>query len=241
MVAAMAALAFGGTPPAMAGYLAEIEANDAFATAQDLDGEFNLDGAPDVNIFNSEANPWVSIDAQNNGVTDVDYYKFSVTAGMKGYFDIDGAEGAGDAGLDTVLALFDENHTLLAFSFDTVADPGSLQGIGGNGDSFIGTYTFLSAGTYYLGVTNVGATKNIADYIGAPGSAGSTLTRPDGQGGGTPYSGGAPTSLTAGGGNSGGYYTLNASLYQDIPEPGSLSLLGLGVAGFGLWRRRGKP
>ena len=72
--------------------------------------------------------------------TDVDMYSFSVTAGQRITFDIDGD-------LDSIIELFDNNGTFLDGN-DQGAAPDETAG----DESFL-DYTFTSGGTFYLGVS----------------------------------------------------------------------------------------
>jgi hypothetical protein len=146
-------LVFGVIGLASATYISEIELNDSFSEAQNLDGYFSLDA--DADIFLSTLAPHVSVNATNNDTTDVDYYSFTVSTatGYTYFFDIDYGYNAGDSdvyNVDTTMALFDSSGNALAFNDDSyLADPGSDH----YRDSFI-LYTFADPGIYYIAVSN---------------------------------------------------------------------------------------
>ena len=117
----------------------------SLGTALVLDGHFGP--GSDANIALSTTIPHVSISATAGNA--LDYYKFTVTAGARGIFDIDG-------GLDTVINLLDSNGTLITWNDDSLI----TDGAGGSSvdaspsttyDSFL-DYTFTTGGTYYLAV-----------------------------------------------------------------------------------------
>ena len=78
---------------------------------------------------------------------DVDMYRFTVTAGQVVDFDIDTVQN-GPGGLGSYIRLFNTAGTQLAFNNDAAA-PGETVGF----DAYL-RYTFVTAGTYYLGVSN---------------------------------------------------------------------------------------
>ena len=80
--------------------------------------------------------------------SDVDMYKFTVTAGQIVDFDIDTTLN-GTGGLGTFLRLFNSTGTELAFNNDAAAPGEGTVGF----DAYL-RYTFATAGTYYLGVSN---------------------------------------------------------------------------------------
>lgn len=80
---------------------------------------------------------------------DVDLYKFSVVAGQTVDFDIDTATN-GPGGLGSYLRLFNAQGTQLASNNDAAAPGENTVGF----DAYL-RYTFNSAGTYYLGVSNL--------------------------------------------------------------------------------------
>lgn len=141
-------LVFGVIGLASATYISEIELNDSFSEAQNLDGYFSLDA--DADIFFSTWAAHVSVNATNSATTDVDYYSFTVsTVGIIYYFDIDYGYDVGDS-VDTTMGLFDSSGNALAFNDDSyLADPGSDH----YRDSFI-LYTFADPGIYYIAVSN---------------------------------------------------------------------------------------
>jgi hypothetical protein len=198
--------------------LAEVESNDGFATAQSLDPGFSL--SADSEIFWDTTYWHSTVLGTNAGSTDVDYYKFSVpTAGVTGFFDID----HGMYGVDTTLALFNAGESLLAYVDDSSpADAGSAH----SWDAFLGVYTFASAGTYYIAVSNY------ANFPLAYGTGVGSLLRPDGYWGGTQLDGSSgPTTVSTGSGYYGAApYELHASLSAiAIPEPSGLALCVLGL------------
>jgi hypothetical protein len=76
--------------------------------------------------------------------TDVDLYKFTVAAGRKLAFDLDRTSGSS---LDSFVRLFNSSGSRIA-SNDNRAAPGETLGK----DSYQ-EYTFVTAGTYYVGVS----------------------------------------------------------------------------------------
>ncbi len=109
-------VSLGGLNDAQAVTVGEVESNDSFATAQSLDGLFDL--TMNADIFNSTTVPHATVLGTNGSTRDVDYYSFSVSiAGSTGYFDIDCGFGCGDS-FDTTLHLFDNLHNLLGLNDD---------------------------------------------------------------------------------------------------------------------------
>ena len=225
---------------AHAGRITEIESNDTFASAQDLSGHFSTDFVAE--IFDSTTHPHVSIRGRTASENDVDLYRFFVPAsGVTGFFDIDGAcsslslngEFCGE-GTDTILTLFDAGQRVLADSDDAgrTTDPGSATIF----DAFLGTYRFNAAGWHYIAVSNY---MNFTDFDLLTGQA-LPMVRPDGDYGGISYEGnGATFKWDQDGLYAGGNYTLHVSLSQ-VPEPATLALFGLGLAGIGYERRKRK-
>ena len=80
--------------------------------------------------------------------TDVNMVSFTVTAGLVVDFDIDTTLN-GSGGLGSYIRLFDAQGSQLAFNDDGVAPGESRLGF----DAYL-RYTFATAGTYYLGVSN---------------------------------------------------------------------------------------
>lgn len=83
---------------------------------------------------------------------DVDMYRFTVTAGQVVDFDIDTLAN-GPGGLGSYLRLFDANGQQLAFNNDAAAPGESVVGF----DAYL-RYTFLTAGSYAIGVSNANNT-----------------------------------------------------------------------------------
>ncbi len=121
------------------------------------------DGFPTATIFGTGG--------QFGSPPDVDFYSFS-TEGGGAMFDIDGTGFPSD----TILALFDDIGTLIAFDDDSSFDPGN----GTSNDSFVGLIN-LDPGTYFIAVTRF---PNNPLAIFSCLSFQSDLVRPDGQTGG---------------------------------------------------------
>ena len=102
---------------------------------------------------------------------DVDFYSFS-TEGGDTMFDIDGTVFPSD----TILALFDDTGTLIAFNDDSRPDPGTFSLL----DSFVGLIN-LDPGTYFIAVTRF---PNNPNAIFSCFAFRTDLFRPDGQAGG---------------------------------------------------------
>jgi hypothetical protein len=125
----------------------EIEPNDSIATAQNIDGLFNLNFSSDIGnrITNtSTIVPHATVNGTGNGT--FDYYSFTVAnAGDIGFFDIDYTSG-----LDSFLQLYTAAGDLLLANDDNSTSYG--QGGSSTGlDSYL-EHTFTAPGTYVIGV-----------------------------------------------------------------------------------------
>jgi hypothetical protein len=135
------------TSPAPVGeVLTKTQAIASPATALLLDGHLGFGANP--NIIDATTIPHVSIAAAGSGT--LDYYRFTVTAGSRGIFDID------TGGLDTLINLLDSNGNLVEWNDDSLVIDGAggstaSGGFGSTLDSFL-DYTFATGGTYYLAV-----------------------------------------------------------------------------------------
>lgn len=114
----------------------------------------------DPNDTLSEATSLGSISTTANTVNssivpkgDVDMYRFTVTQDLVVDFDIDTALN-GSGGLGSYLRLFDANGQQLASNNDAIAPGESALGF----DAYL-RYTFNTAGTYYVGVSNANNTQ----------------------------------------------------------------------------------
>jgi hypothetical protein len=201
--------------------------NNSLATAQAIPVSAFTTPSP-VGVFspNLEA---VTIDGLGGG-DDVDFYSFQASG------DIQLSITDTPFTFPTILSLFDSTGALLAFDdSSTPAKPGSASTL----DSYIGTYTLPSLATYYVAVSNAGA--SIPNY---PDTSSCTsfdvLTRPDGGFGGV-TTGGCDSSSSvfsfAGAQPASGSlaYTL---VVAQTPEPGTLGTLALGCVALISWKLR---
>ncbi|MGV3580265.1 M10 family metallopeptidase C-terminal domain-containing protein [Brevundimonas sp.] len=124
-------------------------ANATIATAVSVDGGFDL--LANANIVNSTTIPHATVTATTHG--GVEYYAFTVAAGTRVDFDIDGAS------FDSTLRIFNAGGTELAQNDDSASD-------GFNATDSGLSYTFATAGTYYVQVAQW--TANVTPEGGSP-------------------------------------------------------------------------
>lgn len=127
----------------------KVEANDTFATAQNVDAFFSLDFDPNIGdpfTNTSLSIPHVTVNAFGDNASNgtLDWYSFTVgVANAQGFFDIDFGEPDFDANLE----LKDSAGGTIAGNDDCCADPGSIHPF----DSFI-SFVFQTPGVYEIGV-----------------------------------------------------------------------------------------
>ncbi|MEX0725232.1 MAG: PEP-CTERM sorting domain-containing protein [Planctomycetaceae bacterium] len=148
-----------------AGVIAEVEANNSLAAAQNIDGNFTLDfrldiGNGDFVTNTSTTIPHVTILGSGDGT--YDYYSFSVAGSLPRYaiFDIDFTT----SGFDSHLAIWFEDGTLLGHNDDYDA----MGGAGGSIsdlDSLHALY-LLDEGTYIVGVARASAGPDVGGFTG---------------------------------------------------------------------------
>lgn len=137
--------------PTGSGLLAEVEPNNAIATAQNIDGEWSLDFNSNITDFSgnntSTTIPHVTISGSGDGT--FDYYSFSVAvANSRVILDIDNNFESDGSTFDSDLFLYDIDGTNVLARSDWSTETGH---VGGGFPSFI-DYTFSTPGTYTIGV-----------------------------------------------------------------------------------------
>src|SRR6266852_2824649 len=140
--AAMAAFFAASMASGAAFAVVEIEDNNTIATAQRL---VISGGSVEVNAILGNG---------SLGVNDVDFYSFTGTAGDMVTIDIDGGMKSDGTGVDTTIAIFRPDSTILLANDDGgILDLGSVQP-SGNLDSYIANLRLPVTGTYTVGVSN---------------------------------------------------------------------------------------
>lgn len=169
----------------------EIESNDSAATAQNIDGSFDLSFNPLIGdaayVNTSTTIPHAEIAGTGDGT--YDWYSFTVaTAGSLGIFDIDCAwqnqsgECAGSGlttSFDAFIDLFDTDGVTPLRDTDAYSDgyddgsisfPTATQDAGSTGsfglDPFV-TYTFATPGTYFIRVGECCGFSDPTDFTSA--------------------------------------------------------------------------
>jgi len=135
-------------------------------TTPDLDDTFAKS-----NLLGTVSTTPVSVNAAIDPDTDVDMYRFSVSAGQVVDFNINTSVN-GPGGLGSYLRLFASSGTQLAVNNDGNAPGENVVGF----DAYL-RYTFSTAGNYYLGVSNYtnimyNPTAGSGDLAGGPYSTG---------------------------------------------------------------------
>src|SRR5712692_11007170 len=153
--AAMAAFLAASMATGAAFAVVEIEDNNTIATAQRL---VISGGSVEVNAILGNG---------SLGVNDVDFYSFTGTAGDMVTIDIDGGMKSDGTGVDTYIAIFRPDSTILLANDDGgILDLGSVSTL----DSFM-TVRLQTTGTYTVGVTS-SAHPFLVNGGGAVGSSG---------------------------------------------------------------------
>jgi hypothetical protein len=161
--------------PAYASTILELEPNDTFGTAQNLNGFFSLDldanigtGAGGAFVNTSTTVPHVTVQSANSTVANQDFYRFAMTG--PGFIIIDIDSSPTNTNFDTTLTLYNSAFAPLSNSDDNGGDPGDTAGviIGGGFNSRIQTGV-LPAGDYYVNVGQFGSSA------GAPPNGSYTL------------------------------------------------------------------
>ena len=136
--AAMAAFLAASMASGAAFAIVEIEDNNTIATAQRL---VISGGSVEVNGILGNG---------SLGANDVDFYSFTGTAGDMVTIDIDGGMKSDGSGVDTYIAIFRPDSTILLANDDGgILDLGSVSTL----DSFM-TVRLQTTGTYTVGVTS---------------------------------------------------------------------------------------
>ncbi len=191
--------------------------NNTFATAQAIPGVAFTSPAP-TGVFGSPLSA-VTINGFGGG-QDVDFYSFQA----RGPIQLSIADNPFT--FSTIVSLFNSVGQLLAYDdSSTPLKPGSVS----TNDSFVGLYTLPSQGTYYVAVSNAGAsipnypdTSSCTDF--------NTLTRPDGGYGGLATTGCDSSSsvFSFAGTQPAGSLSYSLIIAQ-TPEPGTLFLVAIGA------------
>ncbi len=199
----------------------EMERNDSLAAAQSVEASFS--SGANVNIENSALPEWEWVSIAGTGDDTFDYYSFEAEAGQTFIFDIDFGQNdtapySGD--IDTELGLWAISGGSALSQIDDCWVAQNLMMIecdelfidSGSDNWFdpILEWTFASAGTYVIGVAEFNSFDVGGGFRGNEQDFGDT-------------------------------YTLQISrdgVTLALPEPGTLALFGIGLAGMGLARRR---